>query len=109
MVNHNPVCPPRDRALPRRILDLVAEAARNVFRKWKRYCFTVASVHCRNTGHRRRRALLARGTLVVSILGLVGLPASAAGATVSSTPTTLPGPAPNQAQINAAQSQVSAI
>jgi cell wall-associated NlpC family hydrolase len=39
----------------------------------------------------------------------VVLSASGAGATGTSTPTTLPGPAPNQAQINAAQSQVSAI
>jgi peptidoglycan DL-endopeptidase CwlO len=35
--------------------------------------------------------------------------ASGAGAVGSSTPTTLPGPAPNQSQINAAKSQVSAI
>ena len=46
--------------------------------------------------------------LVASTLGLVGLSASDAGAT-STTPTTRPGPAPNQSQINAAQSQVSAI
>ena len=46
--------------------------------------------------------------LLASILGLTGFSASGAGATTS-TPTTLPGPAPNQSQINAAQSQVSAI
>jgi cell wall-associated NlpC family hydrolase len=46
--------------------------------------------------------------LVASTLGLLGLSASDAGAT-STTPTTRPGPAPNQSQINAAQSQVSAI
>ncbi len=73
------------------------------------YCFTVSSVDCRNTGRRSRRALLARGALAASILGLTGFSASGAGATGTSTPTTLPGPAPNQSQINAAQSQVSAI
>lgn len=77
-------------------------------RRWNGYCFTVSSVDCRNTGRRSRRALLARGALVASILGLTGFSASEAGATTS-TPTTLPGPAPNQSQINAAQSQVSAI
>jgi cell wall-associated NlpC family hydrolase len=66
-------------------------------------------VHCRNTGRRSRRALLARGALVASILGFAGFSASGAGATGTSTPTTLPGPAPNQSQIDAAQSQVSAI
>jgi cell wall-associated NlpC family hydrolase len=40
---------------------------------------------------------------------LAGFSASGAGATGTSTPTTLPGPAPDQSQINAAQSQVSAI
>jgi cell wall-associated NlpC family hydrolase len=77
-------------------------------RGWNGYCFTVSSVDCRNTGRGSRRALLARGALVASILGLTGFSASGAGATTS-TPTTLPGPAPNQSQINAAQSQVSAI
>ena len=76
---------------------------------WNGYCFTVSSVDCRNTGRRSRRALLARGALVASILGLTGFSASGAGATGTATPTTLPGPAPNQAQINAAKSKVSAI
>jgi len=75
-------------------------------RRWNGYCFTVSSVDCRNTGRSFGRALLARGALVASILGLAGFSASGAGAT---TPTTLPGPAPNQSQINAAKSQVSAI
>src|ERR1700677_3548062 len=69
----------------------------------------VSTVHCRNTGRWSRRALFARGALVASILGLAGFSASGAGAIGSSTPTTLPGPAPNQSQINAAKSQVSAI
>jgi cell wall-associated NlpC family hydrolase len=78
-------------------------------RGWNGYCFTVSSVDCRNTGRRSRRALLARGVLVASILGFAGFSAAGAGATGSSTPTTLPGPAPNQSQINAAKSQVSTI
>ena len=47
--------------------------------------------------------------LVVSLMGLAGFSASAAGAVTDSTPTTIPGPAPNQSQINAAQSQVTTI
>jgi len=73
------------------------------------YCFTVSSVHCRNTGRRPRRALFARGAPVVAILGIAGLFATGAGAVGSTTPTTTPGPAPNQSQINAATSQVAAI
>jgi cell wall-associated NlpC family hydrolase len=46
--------------------------------------------------------------LVASTLGLAGISSSVAGAT-STTPTTHPGPAPNQTQINAAKSKVSAI
>jgi cell wall-associated NlpC family hydrolase len=76
---------------------------------WNGYCFTVSSVDCRNTGRRLRRALFTRAALVASILGLVGFSASGAGATGTSTPTTLPGPAPNQSRINAAKSQVSTI
>jgi cell wall-associated NlpC family hydrolase len=78
-------------------------------RRWNGYCFTVSSVDCRNTGRRPRRALLARGALVASVLGLLGFSASGAGATGTVTPTTRPGPAPNQSQINASKSQVSAI
>jgi cell wall-associated NlpC family hydrolase len=53
--------------------------------------------------------LLARSALAASILGLMGFSASGAGATGTVAPTTLPGPAPNQSQINATQSQVSEI
>jgi cell wall-associated NlpC family hydrolase len=76
---------------------------------WNGYPFTVSSVDCRNTGRRSRRALLARGALVASTLGLAGFSASGAGATGTSTPTTLRGPAPNQSAINAAKSKVNAI
>ncbi len=72
-------------------------------------------MNCRNTGRRLPRAPWARGALVAALLGLAGagtpalaFDASPAGAT-GSTPTTLPGPAPNQAQINASTAQVSAI
>jgi peptidoglycan DL-endopeptidase CwlO len=75
----------------------------------KGYCFSVSSVHCRNTGRRWRRALFVRGALVAALVGLAVLSASGAGDVGATTPTTLPGPAPNQSQINAAQSQVSAI
>jgi cell wall-associated NlpC family hydrolase len=50
-----------------------------------------------------------RGGLVASILGLAVFSASAAGGVGSTTPTTTPGPAPNQSQINAAKSQVAQI
>jgi cell wall-associated NlpC family hydrolase len=66
-------------------------------------------VHCRNTGRPSRRAFFARGALVASILGLAGISASSAGAVGTSTPTTTPGAAPNQSQINASKAQVSAI
>jgi chromosome segregation ATPase len=66
-------------------------------------------VDCRNTGRNGARALLFRGALAVAAVALVGLLASGAGAVGTSTPTTLPGPAPNQSQINAAKSQVSTI
>ena len=88
---------------------LIVHGFPRMSRRWNGYCFTVSSVHCRNTGRRSRRALFARGALVASTFGLAGFSASGAGATGSSTPTTLPGPAPNQSQINAAKSQVSAI
>jgi peptidoglycan DL-endopeptidase CwlO len=60
---------------------------------------------------------LARGALVATVVGLVGATASElagfdaplAGAAGSSTPTTAPGPAPNQSQIDSAQSQVASI
>jgi cell wall-associated NlpC family hydrolase len=74
-------------------------------------------VHCRNTGRRAPRAHWARGVLVATILGilgvgtpgLAGLSAPIAGATGPVTSTTLPGPAPNQSQINATQAQVAQI
>ena len=72
----------------------------------------VAAVHCRNTGRRVSRVEVALRTLVapiagiIAVVGLVGPFALGAGATTS---TTLPGPAPNQAQINAATSQVDQI
>jgi cell wall-associated NlpC family hydrolase len=49
------------------------------------------------------------GLVVASILALAGVSASEAGAVGSTTPTTTPGAAPNQTQINAAKSQVAAI
>src|ERR1700722_12717260 len=73
------------------------------------YCFPVSSVHCRNTGRRTRRGLFARGALVVTLLGFAEFFATGAGAVGSTTPTTTPGPAPNQSQINAAKSQVASI
>jgi peptidoglycan DL-endopeptidase CwlO len=73
-------------------------------------------VNCRNTVRRVLRVPLARGALAASMLGLLGTTvpvlvgsAAPAGATGSSTPTTLAGPAPNQSQLNATQAQVSAI
>jgi peptidoglycan DL-endopeptidase CwlO len=60
---------------------------------------------------------LARGALVALLIGLMGAGASeleglvapGAGATGSTTETTTAGPAPNQAQINAAKTQVATI
>jgi cell wall-associated NlpC family hydrolase len=77
----------------------------------------VAAVNCRNTCRRASRAPAVRGALVAVVIGLFGAGApglvnfdsSEAGATGSSTSTTLPGPAPNQSQINAATSQVNQI
>ena len=59
---------------------------------------------CRNTV--RGRSRIARAALLAGALGAWLLPLSAAGATTS---TTLPGPAPNQAQINSTESKVSQI
>ena len=63
-------------------------------------------MNCRNTV--RRRAPLVWVTMVVGLLAasLSTAAATNAGATTS---TTLPGPAPNQSQINATQSQVSQV
>src|SRR5580704_15965863 len=66
----------------------------------------VVTVNCRDTV--RRRTPLVRVTMVVGLLAALLSTAAAtnAGATTS---TTLPGPAPNQSQINATQSQVSQV
>ena len=47
--------------------------------------------------------------LFVAVLTLASFTASAAGATNAATPTTTPGPAPNQSQITASKSQVATI
>ena len=59
---------------------------------------------CRNTA--RGRSRIARAALITGALGAWLLPLSAAGAATS---TTLPGPTPNQSQINSTESQVSQI
>jgi cell wall-associated NlpC family hydrolase len=61
-------------------------------------------VECRNTARGRTR--IARATLIAGALGSWLLPLGAAGAVTS---TTLPGPAPNQSQINSTESQVAQI
>jgi cell wall-associated NlpC family hydrolase len=72
----------------------------------KDYSLDVAAVHCRNAVRRVSLVALAKGALVAFILGCF---APTAGATGSSTPTTRPGPAPNQAQIDAATTKVKQI
>ena len=67
----------------------------------------VDAVNCRSTV--RRRNLVARAAVIAGLLGVWCSGATAAGATGSSTSTTLPGAAPNQSQINATQSQVAQI
>src|SRR6202453_798460 len=66
----------------------------------------VDTVNCRSTV--RWRVPLVRVTMVVGLLAAVLSTAAAANAGAT-TSTTLPGPAPNQSQINATQSQVSQI
>jgi cell wall-associated NlpC family hydrolase len=69
----------------------------------------VGAVKCRGTV--RRRVPLVRAVGVVVLLGTwtsVALVDNAAAAG-NGTPTTLPGPAPNQSQINATQSQVAQV
>ena len=61
-------------------------------------------MNCRNTVRGRTR--IARATLIAGALGTWLLPLSAAGATTS---TTVPGPAPNQSQINSTESQVAQV
>src|ERR1700728_2113726 len=65
----------------------------------------VDTVNCRDTV--RRRTPLVRVTMVVGLLA--ALPSAAATNAGATTSTTLPGPAPNQSQINSTQSQVSQI
>ena len=70
-------------------------------------CCAVDAVNCRNTVRRRAplvRVDHGRRALLGALLSTAA--ATNAGATTS---TTLPGPAPNQSQINATQSQVSQI
>src|ERR1700722_19031960 len=70
-------------------------------------CCAVDAVNCRGTV--RRRTSVVRLTMLVSGLAALlsmGTVATDAGATTS---TTLPGPAPNQSQINTTKSQVSQI
>lgn len=69
-------------------------------------------MNCRSTVRRRNR--VARAAVIVGLLGAwfstaATTGAGATGTTTSTTSTTLPGPAPNQSQINATQSQVSQI
>ena len=69
----------------------------------------VGAVNCRGTVRRRTR--VARAAVIAGLLGAwFSIAATTgAGATGTSSSTTLPGPAPNQSQINATQSQVSQI
>ena len=73
----------------------------------------VAVVNCRNTGRRVPRVSGARRGTVALIVGLTGasglIGMAGTGVAGSSPPTTLPGPAPNQTQINASTSQVNQI
>src|SRR5271167_3565487 len=66
----------------------------------------VDTVNCRSTV--RRRTPLVTMTMVVGLLAAL-LSAAAATNAGATTSTTLPGPAPNQSQINSTQSQVSQI
>ncbi len=68
------------------------------------YAFAVGAVNCRGTV--RRRTPVARAIVLVGFLAAWSSTATGAGATTS---TTQPGPAPNQSQINATQSQVAQI
>ena len=69
-------------------------------------CYAVDAVNCRNTV--RRRAPFVRVTMAAALLGALLSTAAVANAGAT-TSTTLPGPAPNQSQINATKSQVSQI
>src|ERR1700734_2529413 len=66
----------------------------------------VDTVNCRSTV--RWRTPLVRVTMVVGLLAALLSTAAAANAGAT-TSTTLPGPAPNQSQINATKSQVSQV
>jgi cell wall-associated NlpC family hydrolase len=71
-------------------------------------------VKCRDSGRRRPRSNWAHGAIVATVVGLLGAGAAGLGGFAAplasaTTPTTTPGPAPNQSQINAAESQVATI
>src|SRR5580698_3082983 len=70
-------------------------------------CCAVDAVNCRSTV--RRRTPFVRLTMVVGILAALLSTATAATNAGATTSTTLPGPAPNQSQINATKSQVGQI
>jgi len=67
----------------------------------------VGAVRCRTTVRSTSRSL--RGAFVAAIVGTLLSPVAASWAGATNTSTTLPGPAPNQSQIDATQSQVSQI
>jgi cell wall-associated NlpC family hydrolase len=69
-------------------------------------CCAVDAVNCRGTA--RSLAPLVRATVIAGAVVALLSSATAVGAGAT-TSTTLPGPAPNQSQINATQSQVSQI
>ncbi len=68
------------------------------------YACAVGAVNCRGTV--RRRTPVARASVIAGVVAVWFWTPTVAGATTS---TTLPGPAPNQSQINATQSQVTQI
>jgi len=69
----------------------------------------VGAVHCRATARVLAGRASALGSVAVSALLLVALLSVTPAGPVGATPTTLPGPAPNQSQINSTQSQVAQI
>src|ERR1700732_2329593 len=70
----------------------------------RHYAGAVGAVNCRGTV--RRRAHRSRAIVIGGFLGVSLSTASGAGATTSAT---LPGPPPNQSQIDATHSQVAQI
>jgi cell wall-associated NlpC family hydrolase len=67
----------------------------------------VGAVRCRTTASSTSRSV--RAALVAAVVGALLSPLVTSGAGATNTSTTLPGPAPNQSQIDATQSQVSQI